>query len=98
MHGQIMALMGQKDEIEAEVAQLTEQINTLEQNKNYNLSLVDTEGFPRPDLNFGELAEYRALKRRRAELSNDHSALMKQIENKMFALHAAQPQPQTVAS
>jgi DNA-binding ferritin-like protein (Dps family) len=49
---------------------------------------VDHEGFPRNDIDFGELANYRSLKRRTAELNNDHYALMKEIEIKLFALHA----------
>lgn len=56
---------------------------------------MDHEGFPRNDINFGELANYRNLKRRKAELNNDHCALMKQIESKLFALHAAfKPSPE----
>ena len=38
----------------------------LEETKNMGKSVVDHEGFPRSDLDFGELANYRNLKRRRA--------------------------------
>lgn len=54
--------------------------------------MVDAEGFPRADVDFGELSNYRNLKRQKAELNNDHYALMKQIENKLFALHSSFPQ------
>ena len=37
------------------------------------------EGFPREDIDFGELSNFRNLKRRKAELNNDHVKLMKEI-------------------
>jgi hypothetical protein len=30
----------------------------------YNKGLVDSEGFPKPDLDFGKLTEYKLMKRR----------------------------------
>lgn len=60
----------------------------IDETKQFSHGLVDREGFPRNDINFGELANYRNLKRRKAELNNDHLALMKVIETKLFALHA----------
>lgn len=48
---------------------------------------MDSEGFPRADLDFGELADYRNTKRRLNELNNDHLALMKNIESKLYLLH-----------
>lgn len=53
----------------------------------FSKNLVDSEGFPRPDLDFGELADYRNTKRRLNELNNDHLALMREIESKLYLLH-----------
>lgn len=58
---------------------------------NFQEGLVDKEGFPRPDLDFGNLSLYRTLKRKKNELNNDHLALMKIIELKLHALHATYP-------
>lgn len=66
------------------------QIALLDETKNLSKGLVDDEGFPRNDLDFGELVNYRNLKRRKAELNNDHLALMKEIESRLFAFHAKQ--------
>jgi hypothetical protein len=55
---------------------------------------VDSEGSPRADIDFGELTNYRNLKRRKAEINNDHLALMKEIENKLFAYHSTLPKAQ----
>jgi hypothetical protein len=49
--------------------------------------LTDDEGFPRGDIDFGELMQFRDLKRRNNELNNDHRALMKKIESGLYALH-----------
>lgn len=50
--------------------------------------MVDEEGFPRADLNFGDLAQYKDLKRRFNEINNDHNKLMKEVEKGLFSLHA----------
>ena len=47
--------------------------------------LVDDEGFPRADL---DLIEIRKHRNRLACLQTDHQALMKQIEDNLFKLHA----------
>ncbi len=52
---------------------------------------MDSEGFPRADLDFGELTNYRNLKREKAELNNDHMVVMKEIEKKLFLLHQSFP-------
>jgi 26S proteasome non-ATPase regulatory subunit 9 len=59
------------------VASLANNIAILDETKSFNKSLVDAEGFPRSDIDFGELSNYRNLKRKFAELNNDHLALMK---------------------
>ena len=95
METELKELIAEKDVMEKEIASLTTKIELIDETKQFSHGLVDHEGFPRNDINFGELANYRNLKRRKAELNNDHSALMKQIEGKLFALHAAfKPSPE----
>lgn len=72
-------MIAQKDAMEKEIASLTTQLDLLDETKHFSQGLVDREGFPRNDIDFGEIANYRNLKRRKAELNNDHFALMKQI-------------------
>ena len=43
-------------------------------------SLVDEEGFPRENLEWGKLVNFRNLKRKNNELNNDLKLVMKQIE------------------
>ena len=52
-------------------------------------NLLDSEGFPRSDLNYGDLEEYRNLKKRYNELNNDHKKLMLEIEHGLFGLHSS---------
>ncbi len=47
--------------------------------------LVDDEGFPRDDC---DILEVRKQRHRFACLQTDYSALMKEIENKLFGLQA----------
>lgn len=65
--------------MEKQLEQLTLQITVIQESKGFSKGLVDAQGFPRQDLNFGQLAEYRNLKRRKAEINNDHHTLMKEI-------------------
>jgi hypothetical protein len=39
--------------MEKEIAQLSSQIELLDETKAFNTGLVDSEGFPRADINFG---------------------------------------------
>jgi DNA-binding ferritin-like protein (Dps family) len=39
------------------------------------------------------LSNYRNLKRRREELNNDHSALMKEIEKRLFIVFKPEEEP-----
>lgn len=66
----------------------------MNETKGFNKGMVDSEGFPRNDLDFGEISHFRNLKRRKAELNNDHLALMKEIEKGLFALHETYPKMQ----
>lgn len=53
----------EKEELEKEIAQLEKDMLQYE-GKGFNESLVDEEGFPRNDVDFMELKEYRLKKRR----------------------------------
>lgn len=86
-----MQLIKQKDEMEKTIAKLTEQIEEIDKVKHFDQGLVDREGFPREDLDFGQVANYRSLKKRKAELNNDHLKLMKEIESKLFEYHSTLP-------
>lgn len=79
MEQELRQLVQQKDTLELTLAALTQQIELLEQTKGFQAGLVDAQGFPRADIDFGELASYKSLKRKKAELNNDHLAVMKQV-------------------
>jgi len=49
--------------------------------------LVDFDGFPREDLDFGELSTFRNLKRKLCELNNDHIEIMKKLEKEIVNIH-----------
>jgi 26S proteasome regulatory subunit N4 len=50
--------------------------------------LVDTEGFPRGDI---DIYRVRDLRNRLAALNTDHKEIMKKIEKGLHSLHAQQP-------
>mmetsp|Transcript_35538 Transcript_35538/g.32033 ORF Transcript_35538/g.32033 Transcript_35538/m.32033 type:complete len:160 (-) Transcript_35538:323-802(-) len=85
---ELRGLVTQREAHEKEIAQLGKTIQAINEAKNYEKGLVDEEGFPRKDLDFAELADYKDKKRRFNELNNDYKALMKEIEKKLFALHS----------
>lgn len=88
---EIKELMAQKDQMEVKLMGLDAELKAINDGKQYQKGLVDAEGFPRADIDFGQLSNYRNLKRHKAELNNDHVALMKQIEKKLFTLHETFP-------
>ena len=47
MEVEVKTLIAQKDHLEKEIAQLTEQIAILDQTKSFGKGLVDDEGYPR---------------------------------------------------
>lgn len=54
-----------------------------------NNNLVDDEGFPSEDLDYGKLKDYRILKKKENELLNDHKDIMKKIgllQEKYFSM------------
>ncbi|KAM7359768.1 26S proteasome non-ATPase regulatory subunit 9 [Cochliomyia hominivorax] len=87
----LFKLMADKDKLES-------QINTygiiLSQNGNVGMTgpLVDSEGFPRNDI---DVYQVRQARQQIICLQNDHKALMKEIEKLMHELHAEAKQAQT---
>ena len=79
----LIKLVNQKDEMEKTIMDLTEFLETPPM-PGVKGPLVDSEGFPRGDI---DLIEVRKMRHRLACLQTDHCNLMKQIENEMFSLH-----------
>ena len=53
MEVDIKKLIQEKDVLEQEIQNLTIEIETIATSKGYNDKLIDDEGFPKPDLDFG---------------------------------------------
>lgn len=77
----------EKDIMEKEIAQLEKEMLEYD-GKNLEGSLVDEEGFPRSDLDFMELKEYRLKKKRINELVNDINAITDLIHKKLEVYHS----------
>ncbi|CAH1796142.1 unnamed protein product [Owenia fusiformis] len=78
------ALMANKDKLEEEIKALTD---LLESQKEVGMteSLVDEEQFPRADI---DVYSVRYARNRIICLQNDHKALMKDIEEVLYQVHA----------
>jgi len=87
MDGNLKNLSQYKEQIEKDIAGLRKEINILEETEGFQKGLVDKEGFPRADLDFGKLTQYRTLKKKLNELQTDYSKLMSEVENELFSLH-----------
>jgi len=87
MNDNLKGLTEQKAKIEKEIADLRKEITVLEETENYNQSLVDREGFPRADIDFGKLQTYKGLKKNINELQNDYAKLMVDLEKELHVLH-----------
>lgn len=77
-------LMSKKNEIEKEIRDLLQGLEGQE-GVGMNGSLVDSERFPRNDI---DLYAVRSSRQKVIRLRNDHKAVMKEIENKLHQLHA----------
>ncbi|KAG0078767.1 hypothetical protein BGZ90_004427 [Linnemannia elongata] len=77
------ALMKQKDELEAEIR--LQQDDLQSQKVGMNDQLVDSNGFPRSDI---DLVVVRTARSNIIRLKNDMKALMQQIEEALHAVHA----------
>lgn len=79
----LMQVMKQKDEIERQIVEVTEFLETPPM-PGVKGPLVDAEGFPRADI---DLVEVRKLRHRLACLQTDHCQVMKEIEVGLLNLH-----------
>ncbi|KAK3831096.1 MAG: proteasome 26S non-ATPase subunit 9 [Linnemannia gamsii] len=77
------ALMKQKDELEAEIKQQQDDLQS--QKVGMNDQLIDSNGFPRSDI---DLVVVRTARSNIIRLKNDMKALMLQIEEALHAVHA----------
>ena len=77
-------LMSKKNEIEKEIRDLLQGLEEQE-GVGMNGSLVDSERFPRNDI---DLYAVRSSRQKVIRLRNDHKVVMKEIENKLHQLHA----------
>ncbi|KAF9909361.1 hypothetical protein EC991_008746 [Linnemannia zychae] len=87
VHSELMvkaqALMKQKDELEAEIKQQQDDLQS--QKVGMNDPLIDSNGFPRSDI---DLVVVRTARSNIIRLKNDMKALMLQIEEALHAVHA----------
>eukprot|EP00455_Lapot_gusevi_P045712 TRINITY_DN588_c0_g1_i2.p1 TRINITY_DN588_c0_g1~~TRINITY_DN588_c0_g1_i2.p1 ORF type:complete len:280 (+),score=49.13 TRINITY_DN588_c0_g1_i2:40-879(+) len=83
----LLNLMNQKDELEKQIAALTEalpsSVSPVPRPGRQN-DLVDEEGFPRADI---DVYDVRMVRHHLAKLQFDHRAKMSEIENTMAAYH-----------
>ncbi|CAD8051820.1 unnamed protein product [Paramecium sonneborni] len=82
----LFILQKQRKELEEHIEQLNQQLQVY-YDKGYNKSLIDDEGFPRQDLDFGELSTYKNLRREFNEKNNDYKDLMKLLEQTIVGYH-----------
>lgn len=66
MSTEVKELLAKKDQLEAELHELENKITAINKAHHLEKGTVDEEGFPRADLDFGELSNYRNLKKRKA--------------------------------
>lgn len=78
-------LAKKKDEIEREVNELTEFLNSCGPDVGISGKLVDSEGFPRSDI---DIYAVRRARNRIAILNTDYSNVMKEIEKMLFDIHS----------
>lgn len=78
-----MLLMKKKDDLEKSILDITEYLEAPGM-PGVKGPLVDSEGFPRSDI---DLFEIRKNRNRLACLQTDHVNLMKEIEKGLFSLH-----------
>ncbi|KAH8583289.1 p27 like 26S proteasomal subunit with a PDZ domain [Cryptosporidium sp. chipmunk genotype I] len=78
-------LAKRKDEIEKEVSELMDFLNSCGPDVGISGKLVDSEGFPRSDI---DIYAVRKARNRIAILNTDYSNVMKEIEEKLFDIHS----------
>ncbi|KAK6173313.1 hypothetical protein SNE40_016788 [Patella caerulea] len=77
-------LTKKRDELEKEIAELTEVLDS-QQGVGLDGPLVDSQGFPRNDI---DVYSVRHARHNIICLQNDHKALMKEIEETLYEIHA----------
>ncbi|XP_060592083.1 26S proteasome non-ATPase regulatory subunit 9-like [Ruditapes philippinarum] len=77
-------LISRRDDLEAEIKALHE---VLDSQKSIGMegALIDTEGFPRADI---DIYSVRHARQKIICLQNDHKALMDEIEEELYRIHA----------
>ncbi|XP_045208647.2 26S proteasome non-ATPase regulatory subunit 9-like [Mercenaria mercenaria] len=77
-------LISKRDDLEAEIKALHE---VLDSQKSIGMDgpLIDTEGFPRADI---DIYSVRHARQKIICLQNDHTALMEEIEEELYKIHA----------
>lgn len=78
-------LAKRKNEIEKEVSELTNFLDSCGPDVGISGKLVDSEGFPRSDV---DIYAIRRARNRIAILNTDYSNLMKEIEERLFDIHS----------
>lgn len=84
LKAELRELLAKKDALESEIGDIVEALNGSGM-AGPRGPLVDGEGYPRADV---DVHGTRTLRHKHATLNTDHKELMKQIEEKMHALHA----------
>ena len=66
MQEELRELIAEKDNLEQRIIAIDTEIKAIDSAQKFDKGVIDSEGFPRADVDFGELAQYRTLKRQRA--------------------------------
>lgn len=93
MADEIRELMNKKDEIEKEIKEYHDVLQS-QKGVGMNGPLVDDQQFPRADI---DVRVVREARHRIICLQNDHKDVMKQIEAKLHELHAQSSSDETAA-
>ena len=74
----------QRNQIQQEMQEIVEVLNSMKGQPGLTEPLVDHEGFPRADV---DIYECRKLRNRHACLQTDYKNTMKKLEAQLFGLH-----------
>lgn len=80
---QLRRLRKRQERLEATIAEIGQALSVALKG-DMHAALIDEDGFPRSDI---DIHSVTLLRRRRAELQNDHRALMGRVEKALFAYH-----------
>jgi 26S proteasome non-ATPase regulatory subunit 9 len=85
MESELLKINDQREAMEKEMGGIVELLDNMQGTPGLKSPLVDYEGFPRADV---DIFEVRKLRNRHACLQTDHGRLMKELEQKLYAMHA----------